>query len=543
MLLPDEHGTEERITTTAELKNLLSCTRPIKSLCIEGAAIEYRMMADVISLHNKSIERLTFYGQGRTGQPQTENANNLITAIEQCSHLQSCTIEHFGNNHLLDRSIALLCCRNLTQLSHLSLEGTHIALLDLTLLPDLSLRSSLKKLNLTGTFYYGHWESFSNELAGNSSIEELILGNTPINLRIVKCISKLVSHKNSVIKKLIWHPPKFETDNSSHPLTDNKKIAQSNVDDVLNLRAKNHHIACQQLDLLQNLIDERNKRRLKMELVFDISNENYLDLNYISGQVSLHSMVLQHLTIRINMEKACPALTHIEIENFVTSLKMCQRLRALRIENFQGTFHRYYWHQLMAAIAGLPQLQKLSFRKTYIGQVGMSLISDVLSNNQLETLDLTLCGMISFDDAEHLAHGITSNRSLKEVILDKTPLTLEWLGLLQNAAAQSKAKPNLTWQFTPKAEMQTKMRLMCSELVQAGYTSNTNDAIYYLGIFCKQTEQIDIQWQNQNEVAKLSGATPANNERAITQNTRLLGTTQANYGACADLKISVFKPR
>jgi RNA-binding protein YhbY len=248
------------------------------------------------------------------------------------------------------------------------------------------------------------------------------------------------------------------------------------------------------MQMQEPLLSKNPNRRLQMELIINIEHEDNFDLNAINEEIFFHSKVLQNLTIKINIQNNCPKLNYKDVQNFADAIAKSTKLRLLVVEGFVETFHKTHWQSIFDAMMKLPDLETLSFKNTYIGPVGYYFIRESLCpTNKIASLDLTLTGMISEDDAESLADLLRLTTSLKSVVLGKSPMTLKWWQLL-SSSLDRKNPPTLVWQPSSQKDMHNQMRTICIALQKQGYTFAMNDSIYLLGLFLQETKNFDEEW-------------------------------------------------
>lgn len=210
---------------------------------------------------------------------------------------------------------------------------------------------------------------------------------------------------------------------------------------------------------IRKLLAERQNKPQKNVLI-EIPDENNFYIELVTATILFHSSEMECLTIRmLNTAQYDPYLSHFD--PFLMALSQCQNLRSFKLETFQGAFVGPQIEGLFQTISKLP-LRALSFNKTYIGLIGFQCLAKMAEQTKLVEIDLTLSGLTCNKSVGFLAQFVRNATSLQSVSLGRSPMTLNWWQILNEASRSNFSRPTIAWQITHEEEMKAKMRIMQS---------------------------------------------------------------------------------
>lgn len=509
MLLPSESNTVHIVTeTVAQLQKVLVQNDKIESLTVKGEAIDFDLIALVLQRHHLSLRSLCLNGQNRKSPITEGNAKKLADAIKSCSSLETLSIEYFAQDLSLHLLLFPVVISSLKQLTSLSFCGTFLPEWNVKLFSDLN---NVRVLNLTYSMKDAEWNRYLLQMLKNSTLEVLILGDSPIGFYQIENLVNLIVSPHNKIRVLEWTPHSYEENwemsillrREILPNPERKIIVTREV--VKKTLQHNHFLVfCEKLAACKSYINDRAQRLSKTELVFDIKNETFLGINFIAASIQLHAATLQHLTIRINaVEFETPRILYFE--NLLKALKECHQLQSLRIENFQGAFSKEQVVQLLDVIKSL-NLTFLSFNSTFIGPAAFPQLIDIFRLKKLIKIDLTLCGLVNTYAVLNLSVGLSLATTLNEIILGSSPLTSEWLQILRKAVnVPGRTGTTLDWNLTDEATMIIRMDFMCSAIYQGRHEQYPSFAC----TFARQISKNKPEEPKANPIPKQVNPSPA----------------------------------
>lgn len=470
MLLPLESNSAQIVTETiAQLQKALVQNDKIESLTVRGEAIDFALIALVLQRHHLSLRSLCLSGQGRKIPITEDNAKKLADAIKSCSFLEALSIEYFAQDLSIHFLLFPAVLSNLKRLTTLSFCGTFLPEWHVKLFNDLN---KLRVLNLTYSMKDAEWNSYLLQMLKNSTLEELILGDSPIGFYQIENLVNLIVSPHNKIRVLDWVPRSYEENREMSLLlgggilpTPERKITETHEVVKKSPHYNQFLVFCEKLVACKSYLTDRTHKVSRTELIFDIKNEIFLGINFIAANIQLHAATLQHLTIRINaVELETPRVCYFE--NLLKALTECHQLQSLRIENFQGAFSREQVVQLFDVIKSL-NLTFLSFKNTFIGPAAFPQLIDVFRLKKLTEIDLTLCGLVNTYAVLNLSVGLSLATTLNKIILGSSPLTSEWLKILRKAVnVPGRTVTKIDWNLTDEDTMVVRMDYMCTAIYQ-----------------------------------------------------------------------------
>lgn len=543
---PQEHQSNTSyltVGTVDEIKELSARGRiNLVSLTVRNTAIDFHLLAVVLQNNMQTLKILILNNSGdKITDVNFHSFKQFHQALQCCVNLDHLALNHFGHQlfvlHYHDIVNFICVTTSLPKLRILSFSGTYFSSIGF-FFNRLRTNKSIKELNLENP-PDSRALAYFNEVAGNTTLEKLILGQSQIELQYVLTVIKVVTQ--GVIKILDWNPEAgYQTKVSDLK----KELSSSDKSDGRKTdHASSYHFTKQQLQLNQyqrayKLLQEAKKlaearqQGPQKNVVIEIPDEEAFDLNLITTTILYHSSVVESLTIRmLNTARHDPSLSS-DFELFSNALSQCQSLHTLKIETFQSAFWASAIQALFKTISKLP-LKFLSFKKTYIGPVGFQCLAQMAKQNKLVEIDLTLSGLICQTSAKLLAECLSKNPSLQRIILGKSPMTLKWWQLLTKACESNPARPKIEWQVSHEEEMKTKMQIMLNALAYDQNIISIDDDYEQFSLEVVDIEQQLLTFVCERESVNGSLAVygnPTSDERKKLINTSS-GTPSKSYGA------------
>lgn len=563
----DQQSYEYEVNTIEHLQQILNVESNSRSLRINSRVLTLlsgsnaKILFAVLDHLKGSLQLLCISARDKQNSLYDVNkCRALLAGIQCCKNLESLAIEFFDESFGCFINEFHKVLSSLIKLKNLSFCGTNLVFYPQTFFAAVRHHPTLKKIVLSCALTNRRYENL-NEIKGNNIIEELVLGTSPISLVAIQSVVALILAPKSGIKNIQWTPPSFcsnellywykeKQDRLAYEnflilfaqvTAEVKSFRANSPSKEMQQRLRRYEGACGQLVLLKQFLKDHANVHRKTELVFELLNENHLNLDLIGAFVSLHSANLKSLIIKCScIEMKSPSA--MGLHRLVDALKRCTQLRTLKIEGLQGTFRKEEVSFLMGALKELRNLKFLSFNRTYIGQSGMLHLADVFLYNNILSVDFTLSGFVSSACLNNLAKAIAVSQSLQKLIMGRSPMTISWFRLVKSAIEQNpRLDPAiLNWEFTSQEMMMTQMQLICDELYDLGYIMGENNAKWLFQTYCEQINDIDAQWQELNqpsvEVEDELKQSPEKNEIEMSllsgSNLTLLGgTAKRNYGS------------
>lgn len=534
------------IATLEELQQL-HATGPLGlvALNVRGAGIDFNLLADILRSNVTSLTILTINrGDGESKCSTVDSFLNFSSALQLCVNMDILAINNFRKEfRTYPDNLARAVCR-LSKLRVLSFSNTFLG--DWGRQFFVSLRySSIKELHLVHALDRAMWYSYLHLLAEHATLEKLVLGNSAIKLEYLPYLIDVVTNV-STLKVLEWNPEVFHRNKAYYWINEHQYTAEhyrkllmgETLDELQASDAAKYKQeqdqACLLLNEVQKFIEHRNGYR-NMEVLIELPNERCVDFVLVGKTALLNRAVLQNLTIRMaNIERHAPCISTRQFELFLEMLGQCQRLRSLKIEEFQNAFTPSMIRDLFKVLETLP-IEDLSFSKTFIGPVGVQCLSSLCQKKKIGEIDLTLIGLIHRKSVEDLAKCIKASTSLRVITLGKSPLTIAWWQILADAARSNPNRPALQWQVTHEVAIKAKMEVLCTALYYG-----EEERFYARDIsfdeFCKEIVNIELQWRELAQPtpppAQAVGANGNGMEmQALNERDRLLPKVQIGYGA------------
>jgi hypothetical protein len=511
---PQEHQSNASyltVGTVDEIKELSARGRiNLVSLTVRNTAIDFHLLAVVLQNNMQTLKILILNNSGdKITDVNFHSFKQFHQALQCCVNLDHLALNHFGHHLFVLQYpdiVNFICVTtSLPKLRILSFSGTYFSSIGF-FFNRLRTNKSIKELNLENP-PDSRALAYFHEVAGNTTLEKLILGQSQIELQYVLTVIKVITQ--GVINVLDWNPEAgYQTKVSDLK----KELSSSDKSDGRKTdHASSYHFTKQQLQLNQyqrayKLLQEAKKltearqQSPKKNVVIEIPDEEAFDLNLITTTILYHSSVVESLTIRmLNTARHDPSLSS-DFELFLNALSQCISLHTLKIETFQSAFWASSVQALFKTISKLP-LKFLSFKKTYIGPVGFQCLAQMAEQNKLVEIDLTLSGLVYQTSAEFLAECV-SKTSLQRIILGKSPMTLKWWQMLTKARESNPARPKIEWQVSHEEEMKTKMRIMLNALAYDQNITTIDDDYEQFS-----SEVVDIEQQLQTFVSDRESVT------------------------------------
>lgn len=567
----EQQSYEYEVNTIEHLQQILNVESNIRSLRINSRVLTLlsgnnaRILFTVLDHLRGSLQLLCISARDKQNSLYDFNkCKSLLVGIQSCKNIESLSIEFFDESFGCFINDFYKVLPSLPKLKNLSFWGTNLVFYPQTFFAALRHHGSLKKLVLSFALTNRRYESLK-EIIGNQTIEEFVLGQSPISLAAIQNVVLFIVATKSKIKNIQWTPPSFCNNellywykekqdrlayenfltSFTHATTEVKAYQTNNSPSKeIQQRLRRYEGACCQLISLKQFLKDRNNVHRKTELVFELLNEYHVNFDLISAFVSLHSASLQSLIIKCSRIETKPP-SAFDVHHLVDAVKKCTQLRTLKIEGLQGTFRKEEASLLVGALKELRNLKVLSFNRTYIGQSGMLHLADVFLYNNILSVDFTLAGLISSACLNYLVKAIAVSQNLQKLIMGRSPMTISWFRLVKAAIEQNpRLDPAiLNWEFTSQEMMMTQMQLICDELYDLDYIMGENNAKWLFQTYCEEINNIDEQWQELNkpsvEVEDELKQSPDKNEIEMSllsgSNLTLLGgTAKRNYGSTSN---------
>lgn len=525
---PTENVLDCNAKTKEDLLPLLNA-KNVRSITVLGqATLDYEIVIQIINNNKSTLTEISLDGSWVQFDIDKKTSEQLANAIKSCCLLEKLTIKNF-NNSFKNNIVFFSSCLDLKHIRELSFQNTYLGRHSDLLFKHLANHNQLKKINLSNTALVlpSNWIALESALMKNACLEEITLGRTATRLHAVETMLNGIISSTSKVKVLNWNWLSLEAGEEFHWKSyklvnwENDPKVNDDIEGLLkqvekhggteqHLLTSAYRVAKIKFEHLMAYLADRANTEPQQDLTIEIHNEHDFDLNLLAARISLYSNSLRYLTIRMDsIEHHNPWNLHDKFEKFVQALKSCKKLKRFNFENMQGTFKNGHLTHILKALMELPDLYYLSLKKTYVGEAFIQDLANLIKQDQIQFLDLTLAGLISLRCIISLTNAISENTSLIKLILGKSPMTTLWLETLANGIRKRATKLDLEWTVSDIRVMQAQICAMVTDVVDKSYPQGTLRMLFDL--FNKQTNHdIQKQWTALQQLSR-----PSANEESV----------------------------
>lgn len=480
------------VTTCEEVDELLRSNAPYESIIFAAnGAKDLTKIAKIITDNQKTLRHVTLDRPSQTSTIPWNQTKEFGLALEACQELRSLQIMKFHGLFSDGIKYLLTSVVRLTNLECLNFKETYLAP-HFRILDDLSKFKYLQILNFDqcAFLYHTQFLMIFDIIKKSTSLRELDLGRTPIELDKVRTLLQAFNSTGNYQIKLIWGPPADFQENGilikrlmlATNWDDDQTVKSECLSDIESLESgnfdqnsvKDFKVSSLALNKLQKVLYQRRNPSEITKLQFTITDlSTDIPMMLVTISSCLDSLEVLEVTAQFQVptDRASIDFWSNRINSPLDELlEKAIHLHTVKFINFGNMLST---NGILIALASLPKLKVLVLKDTYLREAGSKLLDTILQKKTLTELDVSNSGLVSDPCFQYLTNGLSRCPSLQRLVLGQSPMTGTWLKMLVSSAERN-LPSEIVWQPGDVKELAELFKRMCMKLHEASPSFNTN---------------------------------------------------------------------